>query len=108
MASKFSTFLQEHKIDTRRLLATSKRLERLTLEDRRLKARKKAGSESAPAEEGAKPRKPASGRPVTPRLVTAAEGGKPISGASKTRLLRAVNRILEQKKKDPIDLRALF
>jgi hypothetical protein len=37
-----------------------------------------------------------------------AEEGKAISGAAKTRLLRAVNRVLEQKQQDPVDLRALF
>ncbi len=49
-----------------------------------------------------------SGRQVTPRLVTAATIGKGVSGPAKNRLLRAVNRILEQKKQDLIDLRALF
>jgi hypothetical protein len=34
--------------------------------------------------------------------------GKPVAGPAKTRLLRAVNYILAQKKKDPVDLRALF
>jgi hypothetical protein len=45
---------------------------------------------------------------VTPRLLTRAKIGKPISGAAKTRIVRVVNYLLEQKKKDPVDIRALF
>ncbi len=112
MATKFSEFLDANKIDTRRILAISHRLEQLKYADRRIKLGKKRGKgEAAPAaEEGdAKaPAKPRSGRPVTPRLLSAAKNGKPVSGPAKTRLLRAVNRILEQKKKDPVDLKALF
>ena len=53
--------------------------------------------------------KPRSGRPVTPRLVAAASTtGKLVSGPAKTRLLRAVNRILEQKKQPAVELRTLF
>lgn len=112
MATKFSEFLGANKIDRRRLLAVSHRIEQLKAEDRRLKqAKKKGGTEAAAGgEDGEKqaPPKPRSGRPITPRELTAAEQGKPLSGPAKTRLLRAVNRILEQKKKDAVDLRALF
>jgi hypothetical protein len=40
--------------------------------------------------------------------MTAAAAGKVISGPSKNRLLRAVNRVLEQKKKSATDLKSLF
>ena len=40
--------------------------------------------------------------------LTAALEGKSISGPAKTRMLRAVNHILEQRKKPTVDLRALF
>jgi len=114
MSSKFSTFLKDNKIDPRRLLVVSKRLERLGPTDRRIKLEKRnakaGGAAAAPAAEGEKaaPAKPKSGRPVTPRLVAAATGGKPVTGPAKTRLLRAVNHVLEQKKKAAVDLRALF
>ncbi|MCA9594774.1 MAG: hypothetical protein KC776_15750 [Myxococcales bacterium] len=112
MATKFAEFLEANKIDPRRLLAVSHRLEQLKPEDRRLKLKKRqGGAESAPAAEGEEkkaPPKPRSGRPVTPQLLNAAKEGKKLSGPGKTRLLRAVNRILEQKKKDAVDLRALF
>lgn len=111
MATKFAQFIQDNKIDPRRLVVTSKRLERLRPTDRRtklVKSQAKASGKPA-AEEGEKKlEKPHSGRPVTPRLVQDASAGKRVSGAAKTRLLRAVNRVLEQGKKSPIDLRALF
>jgi Mg-chelatase subunit ChlI len=45
---------------------------------------------------------------VTPQLLRKAIEGKPVTGPGKTRLLRAVNRVLEQKKQEPVDIRALF
>jgi hypothetical protein len=114
MASKFAQFLTDNKIDQRRLLIVSKRIERLQTDDRKVKFEKskakKADAPAAAAADGEKkaPVKPRSGRPVTPRLVTAATEGKPVGGPAKTRLLRAVNRILEQKKKPAVDLRTVF
>ncbi len=110
MASKFSEFLTENKIDPRRILSSSKQIERLRPEDRQLilaKKNKKEG-DAGGDDEKAEPAKRRSGRPVTPRLLNQATSGGTISGPAKTRLLRAVNRILEQKKKDPVELRALF
>ena len=54
------------------------------------------------------PKKPRSGRPVTERALAAALAGKTISGPQKTRLLRAVNHLIEQKKGTAVDLKALF
>lgn len=105
-ANKFSEFLKSNGIDSRRLLVASRQIERLRPEDRALRLTRR----QARATEGAEkpPGKPRSGRPVTNRLLAQANAGKPVSGPAKTRLLRAVNRVLEQKKKDPTDLRALF
>jgi hypothetical protein len=110
MATKFAQFLQDNKIDPRRIVAVSKRIERLRPEDRKLKAAKKAskGEGAAKAADGEKPKKPRSGRPVTPRLISAATNGKAVAGPAKTRLLRAVNRILEQKKKTAVELKTVF
>lgn len=110
MATKFAQYLQENQIDPRRLLVASKRVERLRPEDRRLKLQKrqakgKGGDAPAPEAGAAKRR---SGRPVTQRLIDNATVGKPISGPAKTRLLRAVNRVLEQKQKSAADLKTLF
>lgn len=111
MASKFAQFLQDNKIDPRRLIVVSKRLERLKTEDRKIKfdkSRSKKGDAKEADGEKKAPAKPRSGRPVTPRLIEAATLGKPVAGPAKTRLLRAVNRVLEQKKKAAVDLRAVF
>ncbi len=110
MATKFDEFLQTHKIDPRRLIASSRQIERLRPEDRaaRLTARKNRKKESdGEAAEGEKAKR-RSGRTITPRLITSAQSGKAVSGPAKTRLLRAVNRLLEQRKQDAVDIRALF
>jgi hypothetical protein len=108
-ASKFAQFLADNKLDPRRIRAASHDLERLRPEDRakRLARRRAKKSEAKPAE-GEKPAKPRSGRPATAPLLNAATAGKPISGPAKTRLLRAVNQVLAQKKKTATDLKALF
>lgn len=112
MSSRFSEFLTNEKIDPRRLLVASRQLERLRPEDRALKLKKRLGKKSGDAAAAAADAKDApkrrSGRSVTPRLMSAAQAGGPLSGPQKTRLLRALNRVLEQKKKDPVDLRKVF
>jgi hypothetical protein len=111
MASKFADFIQKQAIDTRRILVASRQIERLRPEDRRVRLdqrRRKSGDAPAAAEGADKAAERRSGRPVTPRLIEQALAGKPISGPAKTRLQRALNRVLEQKKKEPADLRALF
>lgn len=106
--TKFKKFLATKKLDPRRVLMASYKLERLTPEDRTIKAAKKkpaAEGENAGAKET---RKPHSGRPVTQRAIQAALAGGEISGPAKTRILRAVNHLLEQKKQEKVDLKALF
>ncbi|WP_157906999.1 MULTISPECIES: hypothetical protein [Sorangium] len=111
MGTKIEDFLKEKKIDPRRIIAASVKIERLQPEDRaiRLTKRLARGSEdAAKKKEAASAKKPRSGRPVTDRTLNAALQGKPISGPAKTRVLRAVNRLLEQKKQEKVELSALF
>ena len=111
MASKFFEVLEQNKIDERRLLNASRSIERLRRQDRALKIAKRAAKGEQKAEsdgEAAKPSKPRSGRPVTKRLLSDVRAGKAVSGPAKTRLVRALNHILEQKKKDAVDIRAVF
>ncbi len=110
MASKFNEFLQSKGIDPRRLLVASRQIERLRPEDRRIRlARRNKGDDAPKKDENAAPSpRPRSGRPVTEKLLREATEGQAISGPAKTRLLRAVNRVLEQKKQDAVDLKALF
>ena len=112
MSSRFSEFLSTEKIDPRRLLVASRQIERLRPEDRQIRLKKRLGK-SADAAAGADAAKPEavkrrSGRVVTPRLLHAATAGGTLSGPQKTRLLRALNRVLEQKKKEPVELRKVF
>ena len=107
--SKFAQFVAAKKLDTRRIVAASHALEKLRPEDRLIKlgkrqARSAEGTEGGPKET----RKPRSGRPVTHRAIDAAMRGGQLSGPAKTRILRAVNRLLEQKKQEKVELRALF
>jgi hypothetical protein len=111
MSSRFSEFLSTEKIDPRRLLAVSRKIERLRPEDRqiRLKRRLSKGKDAPAADAAAAPpAKPRSGRAVTPRQLALATSGGTLSGAQKTRLLRAINHVLEQKKKEPTDIRKVF
>lgn len=108
MASKLSAFLSENKINPKRLIVASRQIERLRPEDRAIKLKQ---SQARRSEDGKKPEglgKPRSGRTVTPVSLDRALGDEPISGPQKTRILRAVNRILEQQKKDPVVLDSLF
>lgn len=105
-ASKFQSFLDEHKLNTKRLLAVSHALESLQREDRDKKhARRQNKVEGADKKEVAKPR---SGRAITPRALAAALSGGTLSGPTKSRILRAVNALLEAKKKDKVELKTLF
>jgi len=113
MASKFAEFLDKNKIDPRRVLAASRKLETLQPEDRAARLKKRQAKKGdAPAAAAAaseeKPKKPRSGRPVTRQALEAAKNGKAIAGPAKTRIVRAVNHVLSQKKKDAVELRALF
>jgi hypothetical protein len=109
--TKFSQFIAAHKIDARRILAASHRLEQLQPEDRLIRLNKrrvrkaaKDGGEGVTKET----RKPRSGRPVTRRALDAAVQGGDLSGPTKTRILRAINHLLELKKLEKVELRALF
>jgi len=111
MATKIEEFLKDKKIDARRLLAASAELEGLTREDRGLRLLKRGARKSEDAakkKEGIAAKKPRTGRPVTNRAFSAALAGQQIAGPQKTRILRAVNYILTQKKQDVVELGALF
>lgn len=105
--SKLQAFLNTNKLNAKRVLAVSHSLETLRKEDRGLKLERRNAkkAEGGEKKEVAKPR---SGRPVTTRAMNAALAGGSISGPTKQRILRAVNYLLEQKKKDKVELKTLF
>jgi hypothetical protein len=107
--SNFKEYLDKQGIDPRRVLVASKKLESLQPEDRAIKLllRNKKKDENAKKEEGDRP-KPRSGRPVTGPMIDRAIKGDDLSGAAKTRILRAVNAVLKQKKKQEASLADLF
>jgi hypothetical protein len=111
MATKIEELLKEKKIDPRRILAASSEIERLRPEDRAIRLAKRTARKAedpAKKKEGLAANKPRTGRPVTQRAIDAAIAGKQISGPQKTRFLRAINHLLEQKKQDKVELTALF
>jgi hypothetical protein len=109
MATKFGEFLTAKGIDSRRLIATSRQVERLRPEDRRVRLeRRLARAEESSGADKKKFPKTRSGRPLTLRQVEDATSGRPLSGPTKTRVLRAVNRVLEQKKQESVTLQSLF
>lgn len=107
MASKLENWLTENKIDSRRVCAASHSIERLTPADRSVKLKYRLARKA----EQAKPEgltKPHTGRPLTMPTMGKALAGQFVSGPTKSRVLRAVNSILEQRKKAPVTLRDLF
>jgi len=111
MATKIEDFLKEKKIDPRRILVASAEIERFRPEDRQIKLAKRAArkiEDPAKKKEGLAGKKPRSGRQVTIEAIHAALAGKQISGPQNTRILRALNHVLAQKKQDAIELAAIF
>lgn len=113
MSSRFAEFLSTEKIDPRRLLVASRGLERLRPEDRQIRLKKRLGrkEDAAPSADAAEKKdapKRRSGRTITTRELNAAQAGGRLSGPQKTRLLRALNHVLVQKKKEQVELRKVF
>ena len=88
------------------------RFERPRPEDRHIRLAKRAARKSedpAKKKEGLAGKKPRSGRVVTIEAIHAAYAGKNISGPQKTRILRALNHVLAQKKVgQAVELTAIF
>ncbi len=107
--SKFAGYLKEHKIDPVRVVYASTQIEVLTPKDRSIKlAKRQARGKEDDSAKAARSHKPRSGRPVTSQLVTRAVKGEALTGPQKTRILRAVARIAEQKKLGEVALANLF
>ena len=107
--SKFAQFIASKKLDARRIVAASHKLERLLPEDRAIRLNKRR----AKAGEGERTRPRRRARPAAAALSPiarsqAALSGGPLSGPTKTRILHAVNHLLEQKKQEKVELRVLF
>jgi hypothetical protein len=108
MASKLEQFLTNKKINRSQLLAVSKDLEGLRPEDRAIKLAKRQGKGEGNEGKVKETRKVRSGRPVSETVLSKIFLGKDVAGPTKTRVLRAVNAILERKKQDKAQLADLF
>lgn len=108
MSSKLEQFLTSKKIDQRQLLVVSKDLEGLRPEDRALKLAKRKGKGEEAKDKEKITKKPRSGRPISSVQLAKIFAGKPVPGPAKTRVLNAVNTILERKKQDKVTLADLF
>jgi hypothetical protein len=106
--SKLATFMNANKLDPRRLLIASKHLEAFTAEDRGIKLAKRQSKKEGAVKKEAASKKPRTGRPLTPRAMEAALKGAALTGPQKTRILRAVNLLLVNKKKEAVQLKTLF
>lgn len=107
--SKFAGYLKEHKIDPARVVYASEQIEKLTPEDRAIKlAKRQSRGKEDDAAKAARSKKPRTGRPVTTQLVARALKGEGLTGPQKSRILRAVGRIAEQKKLGDVALTNLF
>ncbi len=107
--TKIADVLKTKGVDPRRVIVASRKLETRTAEDTALVAKKKAMKDGkAEKDDAVLAQKPRSGRPVTGATMAKALEGRPLSGPAKTRITRAVNAVLAQKKKPETTLRELF
>ncbi len=107
--SKFAGYLKEHGIDPIRVVYASEQIEKLTREDRGIKlAKRQVAGKDDEASKAIRAKKPRSGRPVTTQLITRAVKGEALTGAQKSRILRALSRIAEQKKLGEIAVTNVF
>ncbi len=108
--SKLDELLSKSKIDPRRVLAASKKVEALRDEDRSIKLAKKRAKagKATDAEKERATEKGRSGKAVTPPMLRKAREGAKLSGPGKQRILRAVNHVLTTKKSEPVTLADLF
>jgi len=108
--SKLSDFLDKNKIDTRRVLVASKNIENMKPEDRQIALAKERVREgrASDAEKELATKKKRSGRAVTNPMLERALRGDKIPSKAQDRITRAVNHVLQTKKKDAVSRADLF
>ena len=109
--SKLSDFLEKEKIDPRRILSVSAKLEGLRREDRKIRLARRvarSGNEASDAVKELAAKKPRSGRSVSRPTLDRALRGEKVSPGARRRIGRAVNYIRQQRKQDPIATPELF
>jgi hypothetical protein len=108
--SKLSDFLTKEKIDLRRVIAASHRVESLQPGDRvvRLARHRVRKGSASDAEKERAQGSPRTGRPVTPPTLDRALAGKDLPRKAKQRIVRAVNQVRAQRKQPEVQRADLF
>jgi hypothetical protein len=108
--SKLSDFLTKEKIDPRRVIAASHRVESLQPGDRvvRLARHRVRKGSASDAEKERAQGSARSGRPVTPPTLDRALSGKELPRKAKQRIVRAVNHVRAQRKQPEVQRADLF
>jgi hypothetical protein len=106
----FADFLASKGIEPKQILAASARLESVRDEDRELirARRKKRRTQAGKSYEELQLAKPRSGRPLREGHVEAALADKPVPGPVRTKLVRAINALVEKKGGEPVRAPQLF
>lgn len=106
----FSDFLAEKGVSTDRLLQVSRRIESVRNEDRALIRQRALKRRLEPRQSYAEANiaKPRSGRPLRPGHVRAAMDDKPVTPPVRSKMVRAVNLLLEKKGQGKIGAQELF
>lgn len=107
---QFADFLSEKGLSPDQILRVSRRIESLRDADRALMRKRalKRRTSAGQSYEEANLAKPRSGRPLRPGHLAAATGDQPVPGPVRTKLVRAVNQILQKKGQEPIRHPQLF
>lgn len=107
--TKFAGYLKENKIDPIRVIVASRAVETLTAADRkiRLEKRRARGKEDE-ASKAVRAQKPRSGKPISEQTLLRAIKGGDVTGPQKTRIVRAMARVAEQKKLTAPEMSNLF
>jgi hypothetical protein len=108
--SKLSEYLEKQKIDPRRILIASRQIERFTREDYAVRRARQVVKKGKPtdAQKSLAEKRARSGRPVTRPSLDKALRGERISSTTRSRIVRALNRILSQKKKSEVSASDVF
>lgn len=107
---QFADFLNQKGLEPKQILLVSQRLECVRDEDRILMRRREARRRENPGKsyEELGIAKPRSGRPLRPGHIEAALADKPIPGPVRSKVVRAVNFLLQKKGQEPVRAPDIF
>jgi hypothetical protein len=104
----FADFLRDKKIPEAQLIGVSNELERLRPEDRELLLKRQAARTAEKKYDEEKIGKPRRGRGVTTQSIARALADQPLARKVRSKLLVAVNTVLERRKQEKVRTEQLF